>query len=134
MNAQTLIARYREKLAWPSDEALEYVAGFIDELDLVDDLIRFLRAETGVDVAPDDGSIVSHGKPFAVIAFGQKGGKADVPAARIDTDSEVLALQAFSQMLERVDLEEFVIVQFSRDESTSRELLRYDRKTAVETW
>lgn len=133
MDAQSLILRYRERLAWSAEEALTTLERFIDKNDLLEPLKKFLVEETGLALSPDDDHFGYRGKPFAVFGFSREG-DASAPQERIDTDSEVLALEAFSRLLGRPDLEHFSVVQFRAGTDASRELLRYDRRTSDREW
>lgn len=133
MDAQSLIAKYRERLAWSSDETLSLLEKFVDANDLIEPLRDFLVGETGVALTPDDDPFSYQGKPFSVFAFGP-GSDRRAPDERIDTESEVLALEAFSELLGRPNLEHFVVVQFRAGTDSSRELLRYDRRTSETAW
>ena len=133
MDAQSLLLRYRERLAWSADETLTVLETFVDANDLVEPLKEFLVDETGVALTPDDDLFGYRGKPFAVFAFGPKSDRRS-PDERIDTESEVLALEAFSKLLGRPDLQHFVVIQFRARTDSSRELLRYDRRTSDSEW
>lgn len=134
MNTYILIQRYREVLGYPADQALELMAGFLDSLELQGEFKRYLRDETGVDLDLDDESTEYMGKPFAILAFHEGSDESSDPAERIDVDSEVLALEAFSTLLSRTDYALFIILQFNSSASTSRELLRYDRGASGQQW
>lgn len=134
MNTYTLIQRYRDKLGYPADQTIEMLARFIDGLEIQKEFKRFLREETGVDLDPDDESFIYNGKPFSVFAFREGHDDVHEAAERIDVDSEVLALEAFSRLLSASGYERFVIVQFNPPSSSSRELLRYDRTTSGRQW
>ncbi len=134
MNTYALIQRYRQELGYPADQTIEIVATFVDRLELQQEFKRFLRAETGVDLDPDEDSFSYNGKLFAVFAFHAGLDETAGPAERIDVDTEVLALEAFSTLLSSTEYGRFVIVQFNPDGSSSRELLRYDRGTSGQQW
>lgn len=74
------------------------------------------------------------GKQFAVFAFHENLDETGAAAERIDVDTEVLALEAFSALLGSTDFGLFIIVQFNPLNSSSRELLRYDRGTSGRQW
>lgn len=106
---------------------------FVDDRGLLAELREYLLSETGLSLGDDEDPMGYQGHPFCVLAFGP--GSRDLqPAERIDTESEVLALEAFSELLSRSDLERFVIIQFRSADGDSRELLRYDRRTSVQDW
>lgn len=134
MNTYALLQRYREKLGYPAEQTIDLLTRFIDSLDAHVEFKRFLREETGVDLDPDEQSFTYKGKPFAVFAY--QDGFEDIgdAAERIDVDSEVLALEAFSSLLSSTDYALFVIVQFNPSASSSRELLRYDRGMSGQQW
>lgn len=133
MDAESLVLRYQERLAWSSDEARSILAKFIDDRELLDGLKEFLVDETGLDLADGGDGIGYRGHPFCVLAYGGDSGT-NRPEERIDTESEVLALEAFSELLSRPDLDRFVVIQFRSNAGDSRELLHYDRRASVQEW
>lgn len=134
MKAQDVILAYKQTLEWSEEEAIDRVYAFLDAQNLMQGLRRYLRDETGVDPFSEHGRIPYMGKEYAVLAFSESRTALEDAAERVDTDTEVFALEAFAELLGRTDLEEFVIVQFSPNPAHSRELLRYDRRTSVGKW
>lgn len=134
MDTYALIQRYREQLGFPAEEAIELVAKFVDRLEMRAEFKRFLLEETGVDLDPDERLLTYKGKQFAVFAYHESFDDTGKAAERVDVDTEVLALEAFSTLLSSTDFRLFIIVQFNQANSSSRELLRYDRGSSGRQW
>lgn len=106
---------------------------FIEREQLLDEFKTFLEQETGIVIDQDSDAVPYRGQSFAVLAF-RSDSDDGAPDERIDVDSEVLALEAFSELLNRPDLERFSVVQFRGGADDQRELLRYDRRTSDQAW
>lgn len=135
MTAEQLTRWYAEQLGWTDAQLVERLLRFIEHNDQTDALRAFLQAETGLDVETAEAARHYRGQPFAVFAYGPDYGLVpDAAFERIDVDTEILAMAAFSRLLDRPDLERFVVVQFNPEEASHRELMAYDRQTSSQSW